>query len=397
MIRRALIAWEIGGGRGHVVHLTTVAAALRWRGFVCSAYLVHMGQASEIAAHCEFVREGPYYPYREPNEQLNPSSRYGDWLGLHHFGDAQVLRTAIENWRRLIDEHKPTVVVAEQAPGAILAARSLGVPVVHVGVPVTTPPPQMTSFPPYLPDDGTPALYDERFLLEAMNEAITHYGLAPLSALPALYTADDEVVATLDLLDRYAEWRASPRVAPVVGEWNEPGERLREEAFIYLSTWDRFDPIILTAIATIDIPKRVVIAGNAKLAVDLMRWQRTTVADKPLPPAEIARHARVLVHAGNHGMCCLGLRAGLPQVTLSGQPEHIFDGRQLANAGVGANIEYDRWSVPAIQNVIRDAWSNVRLAERAAALAEELAPQFRDEPGAATADRIEAVIDSRVR
>src|SRR5262249_39942477 len=258
MTRRALIAWEIGGGRGHVVHLTTVAAALRQRGYRCFAYLVHVGQAPEIAPYCESVQEGPYYPYREPNEQLAPSSRYGDWLGLHHFDDPRVLRTAMENWRRLIDEHKPSVVVAEQAPGAILAARSLNVPVIHVGVPVTTPPPQMMSFPPYIADDATPALYDERVLLEAMNEAIAAYGLPAFSALPALYTADDEVVATLDLLDRYGEWRASQRVTPVVGEWCEPGERLREEAFVYLSTWDRFDPIILTAIATLDLPKRVV-------------------------------------------------------------------------------------------------------------------------------------------
>jgi UDP:flavonoid glycosyltransferase YjiC (YdhE family) len=355
-----------------------------------------MGQAFEIAPYCVAVHQGPYYPIQESNEHFVPSSRHSDWLGLLHFDDPKTLSTAIESWRRLIDENNPTIVVAELAPGAILAARTLSIPVVHVGVPVTTPPPQMTSFPPYLLDDPAPAQFDEGVLLNAINEAIAHYSLAPLPTLPAMYAADDEVVATLEMFDRYRDWRTSPRVSPVMGEWSEPGERLREEAFVYLSTRDRFDPIILTAIATLNIPQRIVVADNARLTVELMRWQRTSVESGPLLPSEIARHARLLVHAGNHGMSCLGLRAGLPQVTLSALPEHIYDGRQLANADVGRNIEHNRWSVPAIQNLIRDAWSSIQLAERAVALAEELSPQFRCDPGAATADRIEAVIGSRV-
>lgn len=307
-----------------------------------------------------------------------------------------MVRSAIESWRRLIDENKPAVIVAEQSPGAVLAGRTLGVPVVHVGVPVTTPPPEMDVYPSYLPGEQIPAAYDETLLLEAVNEAIAHFRLAPLRALPAIYTADDEVVATIRMLDRYREWRTSRRVPPVLGGWSEPGERLREEVFVYLSTWDRFDPVILTAIATLDLPKRVVVAANAALTVGLMNWKRTRVQDKPLPPAEIVRRSRLLVHAGNHGMSCLGLRAGIPQVTLSGQAEHTYDGRQLAAAGVGATIERNHWSVPAIQNVIREAWSNAQMAERAAALARELASQFRDDPGEATADRVEAIIGSRV-
>jgi UDP:flavonoid glycosyltransferase YjiC (YdhE family) len=396
MARVALIAWEIGGGRGHVVHLTEIAAALARRGFRCIAYLVHMEHADEIAPHCGEVRQGPYFPYRTPSEQLNPSSRYGDWLGLHHFDEPQVIRTAIERWRRIIDEHAPAVVVAEQSPGAILAARSLGVPVVHVGVPVTTPPPQMPHYPSFIPE-SLAALYDETKLRDAVNEAIVDYGLPPLPTLPAIYAADDEVVATLDLLDRYREERACPRVPPTVGGWSEPGERLREEAFVYLSTSDRFDPVILTAIATLDLPRRVMVAANAALPVGIMRWRNATIQEQPLPPGEIARRARVLVHAGNHGISCLGLRAGLPQVTLCGQPEHVYDGRQIAGAGAGLTVEYERWSVPVIQNAIRTAWSSAQIAERAVTVAEQLAIEFDGEPGDMTADRIETLIRAGAR
>lgn len=391
MPRRALIAWEIGGGRGHVVHLAAIAAALTARGFSCIAYLVHMEHADEIAPHCDDVRQGPYFPYRTPGEHLKPSSRYGDWLGLHHFDEPQVVRTSIERWRGVIEEHNPAIMVAEQSPGAILAARSMGVPVVHVGVPVTTPPPQMPDYPSYVPEQQE-ALYDQTKLRDAINEAILDYGLPSLPALPAIYTADDEVVATLNLLDRYRDWRTRPRVPPTVGAWSEPGERLREEAFIYLSTSDRFDPVIITAIATLDLPRRVMIAANAPLPVGIMRWRNVVLQEQPMPAGEIARRARVLVHAGNHGMSCLGLRAGLPQVTLSGQPEHIYDGRQIAQMGGGLTVEFEHWSVPRIHQAIRTAWSNPQMTERAAAVAQELADEFEGDPGELTADRIETLI-----
>src|ERR1700690_274023 len=104
MSRRALIAWEIGGGRGHVVHLATVAAALARRGLRNTAYLVHMEHASELAPHCDAVEAGPYFPFRRDIDPYQLSTRYGDWLGLHYFDDAGVIRKAITAWRAIIGE-----------------------------------------------------------------------------------------------------------------------------------------------------------------------------------------------------------------------------------------------------------------------------------------------------
>jgi UDP:flavonoid glycosyltransferase YjiC (YdhE family) len=249
----------------------------------------------------------------------------------------------------------------------------------------------MAEYPPFL-DDGGELEYDETKLCGAVSEAIAVYGMPPLAALPAIYAADDEIVASIDILDRYDRWRKHPRVPPVIGGWQEPGERFAEEVFIYLSTSDRHEPAILAAIATLDLPTRVVIAGNPLPSVTVARWRKAVVEERPLPPSEIVRRARVLVHAGNHGISCLGLRAGLPQVTLSDQYEHVFDGRQIAAAGAGIVLEGRQWTVPTIHKAIHDAWANAAMADRAKALAAELAPQFEGDPGEMTADRIEAII-----
>src|SRR5439155_6518549 len=132
-----------------------------------------------------------------------------------------------------------------------------------------------------------------------------------------------QIVASIPLLDCYGSWRRSPLVPPVIGGDVGINKRSREDVFVYLSTLDRFDPVILTAIASLKLPVRAVIAGNPAAAVALTRSRGARVETMPLSPDEIARTARVVVHAGNHGMTCLGLRLGIPQVTLSEQAEHI--------------------------------------------------------------------------
>jgi hypothetical protein len=390
MSRRIFIAWEIGGGRGHVVHLAAVAQALARRGFRNTAYLAHMEHAEELAPFCERVSQGPVPAYQPPSRALH-NPRYGEWLASHHFDDSAVIRSQIERWRALIDAERPVLVLAEQSPNAILAARTLGLPVVQVGVPATAPPPEMPFYPPSLSEEEEP-LYSEATLRDAINEAIGDYGLPPLSSLPEIYTCDDQIVASIGLLDSYARWRRQRRVPPVTGEWRDPGERRREELFVYLSTFDRSDPVILTAVASAKVPTRVVVAANLPIAVTAASWRGAIVEDRPLAPGEIARSARVLLHAGNHGMSCMGLRAGLPQVMLAGQIEHVFDGRAIAGAGAGLVVERNRWTVPNIRAAIEEAWENPAIAARATSLAADLAPEFEGDPGELTAERVSAVL-----
>jgi len=390
-MKRAFIAWEIGGGRGHVVHLAAVAASLKRRGYCNVASLVHLDYAGELAPHCEQIGQAPQLPYRAPINDDLPGSHYGDWLGLYHFDDPAIIRRAIELWRAQLVAGRPNIVIAEQAPCAILAARSLGLPVVHVGVPATAPPAGMSQFPPFLIDRDTP-MYDEAALCSAVNTAILEFALPALPALPAIYTCDDQVVASITLFDRYAEWRTRPRVPPVVGGWHEPGERRREELFVYLSTSDRVNPVILTAIASLRVPTRVFVADNLPMAVAVVGRRSAVVESSPRLPVEIARTARVIVHAGNHGMSCLGVRAGLPQVTVSSQMEHRFNGRMLAQAGIGIPVELQRWTVPNIRAAIERAWDDEAMAGHAAVVADHLASEFEGDPGEMTADRIEAII-----
>jgi UDP:flavonoid glycosyltransferase YjiC (YdhE family) len=389
--RRSLIAWDMCGGRGHVVHLAAVARALRHRGFGLSARLLDLGDAPEIAPFCDSVEAVGSLPLRAAADQPFPSSHFGDLLGLHGFMDPTVIRGAIARWRHVISHERPAVVVCGLSPCAILAARSLDVPVVQVGVPCDTPPEHLPTFPGYS-DGAPPALYDEKVLLDAVNDALSAFDSPPLPSLPAILSCDDQVTASLPVLDCFGQWRRRPLVTPVIGDWNEPGERRSQEVFIYLSTLERFNPVILTALATLGLPARVVVAGNLASARAILQRGQIAVETSPLLPGEIARRARILVHGGNHGMSCLGLRAGLPQVALAANPEHVFDARQLASLGVAIPVEFRHWSVPRIHSAIREAWESRLLLHRAREVAQDLATDFAGDSGDMTADRIEAVL-----
>jgi hypothetical protein len=392
MPRRALFAWEIGGGRGHIVKLARVARAVKGRGFDIRAHLVRLEHAREIAPYCTSVTACTRLPERLPGRDHRSSTSYGDWLRRFHFDDHDVISAAIERWRKVIKTERADIVVVDQSPSAVLAARSLQVPVVRIGVPVTTPPAGMPRFPAYVPGADREN-YSEDELRRAVNRAIDPYGLPSLSALPEISVCDDDIAATIPPLDGYGEWRDRQIVPPIHGDWTEPGERRREEVFVYLSTFDRFEPAILAAIGTLKLPTRVVLAGHPELSAAAAGWRNATVESQPLPPAEIARRTRVIVHAGNHGTTCLGLRAGIAHVTISQSVEHVFDGRQIEKLGTGFCLQSSRWTVPNIQTAIYEAWESSAMTERAIELARELAPAFAGDPGEMIADRIEALLD----
>jgi UDP:flavonoid glycosyltransferase YjiC (YdhE family) len=249
----------------------------------------------------------------------------------------------------------------------------------------------MDAFPAYLSDDKDP-YYNETVLTAAVNEAIASFSLAPIRALPQIYTSDDEIVASIPLLDCYQAWRKSLLVPPVIGGKIDDGERRREEVFIYLSTTDRFEPTILTAVASLRLPVRVVLAGNPTGPVALMHSKGLRVETQPLAPREIARTARVIVHAGNHGLTCLGFLTGIPQVTLAEQAEHRFDGRRVAEVGVGINLERNQWTVPAIHAAIREVWESPHYANDAITLSRVLNSTMSGEPGQLSAERIDRII-----
>src|SRR4051812_20799870 len=107
-----LLAWEIGGGFGHVANLRQIAAPLIAQGLRCIAAVKDMESAQPLREDGISVRQAP------PWKPARSSVSMADWLGDAGLADAATLQKVLLGWTALFDEIKPELVIGDYAPGA---------------------------------------------------------------------------------------------------------------------------------------------------------------------------------------------------------------------------------------------------------------------------------------
>ena len=187
-MRRALLAWESGSGRGHIMALKTIAEAISDR-FECDAALCRMKHADELATTCVSVFQARHLRY-DPASPRHASgvktATWGEFLGDIGFRDAEFLASQIGWWKAQMQKRRITLLVADFAPCAMLAARSLGIPCVAVSPGYGVVPGHLPEFPVLIPEYAT-RIYDEAEMLAAINTAGLAQDVPPLQHFPQLY------------------------------------------------------------------------------------------------------------------------------------------------------------------------------------------------------------------
>lgn len=145
---RVLLAWEIGGGQGHLHLLTTIAQNLKARGFEPIFAL----QNQEILGLNVpgKILQAPQVNRRFLDDKSDDKSYlFTDILYLFGFSTPLIFSFHLQAWQNLINLVKPSLIIADFAPTLVLAARGL-IPTVVVGNGFCIPPP-VTEFPPIRP------------------------------------------------------------------------------------------------------------------------------------------------------------------------------------------------------------------------------------------------------
>lgn len=334
--RRALMACEGGAGRGHVVTLRSAAQALQNK-FVFDAALCRLEYASEISSYCEAVYQGAYLPY-DATPRSGPDSvrtaTWGEFMGDIGFRDPTFLATQIGWWRETMRTRRISLVVADYAPCALLAARSWGIPCVGIGTGYGLPPPSLKQFPILLPEYET-KLYDEREMVDAVNQAGGPLGVPHIEHLPQVYQCDEQLHRSFPMLDPYWEHRTAAPVPPVA-DFAKSVAQDGDEVFIYFSTTERDCAPLMDAIAALDTPARMFMPNIDDALAARLSAAGVIIERQPVAVDDIARRTRLLLNGGQHGIISLGLAAGLPQVCFPQHLEQLYSARQVegANAGV---------------------------------------------------------------
>jgi hypothetical protein len=391
----ALLAWEGGAGRGHVVSLRTVAEAVRDR-FSFDAALCRLDFKDELAGLCNPV-QGPWLPilreYRK--SRGNPVlSTWGEFMGDIGFRRPDILRESIGWWQKVMRECEISLVIAECAPCALMAARGLGIPSVAIGTGYLTPPPNMEIFPTLLPDHST-RIYDEAEIVDTINSVIPEFGIPKLERLPEVYACDDQLIFTLEMLDPYTEWRTQALLPPIMGGMPEPASG-GDEIFIYFSTTEKSNPGLMEAISSLGVPVRAFIPGiDEQAAADLTR-RGVHVERAPVPVDLVAKRSRLMVNAAQHGTLCLGLASGLPHVSVPQHREHEYNAVAAERHGVLVGVNKADRDAERFRSIVLDAYEDAAMARRARDLADDLRPHFQANQRKLIRRRIAAVMDYKV-
>lgn len=377
MTKRALLAWESGAGRGHVSALRSFAQALA-PAFVCDAALCKMKFASVLEPHCEMVFRSRSHAAditRRPNGGTEPIGTWGDYLGDVGFGEPQWLIEQVGWWILTMEARQSDLVVADFAPGAMLAARILDIPVVMIGTGYFAPPAGLDQYPVLLQQYGK-RHHDEATLLASVNAAMAYFGAEPLARLSDVYLSDVAMIQSIAELDPYVGHRNAPYMPPIASE-TPFASGGGEEIFVYFSTDEHRDDALCDAIVGLGSRARLHMPAIPADLAERMTAAGVQVLTRPAPLEEIAARSRIMVNAGQHGSLCTGIGMGLPQVAIPRHLEHLFHARRAEALGAVRVVPRQERSSERIRAAILDLWHSADAGMRTRDLAHRLAPTLR--------------------
>lgn len=336
-MKTVLLAWELGGGMGHVMTLRRLARRLRPLDLRVVAAVKNLETAHPLASDGIEIIQAPAWPSAVISAgqiATTSSASMGDILATAGLRDSDGLRRLLEAWDDVLLRVRPDLVVSHLAPASALVARGR-VPLMLVGDGFTLPPDEMRQFPPLhtLTPPG-----DEAITLDVLNAVLRARRALPLERLPQLFSGDARLVLTFPLLDPYRSERTEPHLGPLLDHVPTAAVPDRRSVFAYLSRGYPLHRDIPAALLTHAPDLRIYAPDMPEHQMRDLIQAGTIVHRDFVPAADALKSTALVVHFGGSGLAAEALTAGIPQLVLSMQIEQWLNGTALQDAGLGKVI-----------------------------------------------------------
>jgi hypothetical protein len=218
-----LIAWELGGGSGHVVPLKPVIEGLARRGHAVVFAPRDLARAATALPDCDVrLLAAPYHagPVRDRIGQPHTLAQMFHDVGM---ADDMEFETLARAWRDVLHYVKPDMMICDHSPTALLAARGLPLRRVVMGFGFICPPDQhrLPDLRPWIKSDPEQLARDDGEVLGRMNRCLEAFDQAPVERITQIYgDADATFLTTFKELDHFLPWR---RGAKYWGAWTVAG------------------------------------------------------------------------------------------------------------------------------------------------------------------------------
>ncbi len=322
-MRRVAFCWEAGGGHGHIFRMLLLATELR-RGGVEPVFIV-----KDIGSGTRRVVENGYrllqapLPPRQNGAQNITVNNFADILLGQGFNSADTLSSLLKAWRDTVELIAPELIIADFAPTALLATKTMAIPQVIYGNPFGAPPPR-SPFPSLRPwSDLTPErlMRSDATALKNANESLARLGEEPLTSLAAIHSVARNYLCCFKELDPYGKRPDGNYIghlfdakhgAPPTWPAGE-GKKL----FAYLPNHHPLLKPLLEAISRMPIRCLAYIPGAVK---DSDIAPNIRVSTTPIAIAPLMAQADGFA-SGGHGTISASLLAGKPVLLLPAQLE----------------------------------------------------------------------------
>lgn len=367
---RVLLGWELGANHGHIARLRAVAEGLIAEGHAVAIALQRLADAHAFPAGCT-IWQAPIWPRLlgsavAPDD--TPPATLGDILYRLGLDRPEVFGGLVAGWDSILKSVKPHVVVADFAPGLLAAARGR-IPTILAGMGFDAVPPHLERFPSLT---GQNAVYDELQTLANVQTALSQSGRTLPDRLPALFAADRVLAGAFTELDPYASWRrvpvCAPSVIPPIGE-NGRGDEL----FLYAPGPLLRSRTLLDGLIRARVPVRAYFPDATPTQRRDLEAAGLRVEAAPVPFAEIARRARVVMSPGGLGLVSSALAAGVPQVVVHFDLEKRLNGEAVTRLRLGGHVALSAIDPGAFAGSLREFYADESFQRRA----REAAPGFR--------------------
>lgn len=336
---RIELAWELGGGTGHFSTLLPIGLELKARGHALRLHLREHDVGLDLAGAHDIPRQGAPI-WVGPTPFPNPVN-YGEILSNFGYADRSQFEPLLAAWRERITG--ADLVIANVAPAALLAARTLGVPALEVSQGFHIPPPVFPSpaLRDWEPSPTTRMQAADRQVLAAINAMLGAFGSAPLATLGELFS-DRSILLTYPELDIYPDRGAAEYfgIVPTGEQGAYPvwpaasGPRV----FAYLYSYYVGLPSLLAAIADLDVPALVFCRGIDTALREKYRNSPIAFSDAPMSVAQVLPQADIVICHASHQMTAQALLAGKPLLLLPTQVEQMLISRRVERIGAGVAV-----------------------------------------------------------
>jgi UDP:flavonoid glycosyltransferase YjiC (YdhE family) len=336
---RVAFAWELGGAFGHAMGCASLAQPLHGLGHGIAFMFRELAQLAYLPeADAYSLFQAPRY--RDEGEAAMMPANYSEILLGTGYRNADTLTALVAGWRSLLSHWQADLLVADSAPTALLAARTLHLRRATYGNGFAIPP-LLDPLPSFRFDEPVEAsrLVDaDRRALASINTALENFGAAPLARVADLFESDEQLLCTFPQLDHYATRAASgywgPRFRFEHGTHRDWPEGSGKRVFVYLTdTCAQLDALIaclaasshrvIAYIPQMDAARRDRLAGRGRVVLD-----RPARLDRLLQQCDL-----MITHGGD--LAAGGLTRGVAQLCLPIHYEHYVTARRIEQLGAG--------------------------------------------------------------